>query len=150
MAYATTKAAILVHAAAAGAALTNPILDAADGFPVPRGRCIRVYYGGETEPARMGGNRVLNGELVAHRTLVVVFLPVSVNDEAVAAAIDADLYTFGHELRTRILGDSQLGGASTDLTVGYLEQDFEEYNNARYLIGRSEIVSEFTEYVLAP
>jgi hypothetical protein len=149
MAYADTKAAIVVHAAAAAAALTDPILDARAAFPVPKGRCVRVYYGGETEPVRMGGRRVLNAEMVAHRTFIALFLPVTLNDEDVVVIIDAELFTFGHELRTRILGDSQLGGQSTDLELGYLEPDLVTYNNVRYLMGLWEVTSDFTEYALA-
>jgi len=150
MAYATTKAAIVTHAAAAGAALTNPILDVRAGFPVPKGRCVRVYYGGETEPVHMGGRRVLNAEMVAHRTLVALFLPVSLTDEEVAVIIDAELYDFGHDLRTRILGDSTLGGAETDLDLGYLDPDLVTYGNTRYLMGLWEVVSDYTEYQLSP
>ena len=150
MTYAATKAAIVVHAAAAGAALTDPILDVSAGFPVPKDRCVRVYYAGETAPLRMGGNRVLNGELVSHRTLVALFLPVTDTEEFTAAIIDAEMFDFGHDLRTRILGDSQLGGASTDLTVGYLEPDLVTYNNVRYLLGLWEIISDYVEYTLAP
>ncbi len=150
MAYADTKAAIVVHAAAAGAALSDPILDARAAFPVPKGRCVRVYYAGEAEPVHMGGRRVLNAEMVAHRTTIALFLPVSLNDEALAVIVDADLYDFGHELRTRILGDSTLGGAETDLDLGYLEPDLVTYGNTRYLMGLWEVLSDYTEYTLAP
>ena len=150
MTYPATKAAIVVHAAAAGAALADPILDAREGFPVPKDRCIRVYYAGETEPVRMGGNRVVNGELVSHRTLIALFLPITDTDEYPASILDAEMFSFGHDFRTRILGDSQLGGASTDLTLGYLEPDIVTYNNTRYLMGLWEIISDFVEYTLAP
>ena len=150
MAYADTKAAIVIHAAAAAAALTNPILDARAAFPVPKGRCVRVYYGGEVAPVRMGGNRTLNSELVGQRTLIGIWLPVTVNDEDVAAVIDAELQAFAHDLRTRILGDSQLGGQATDLELGYLEPDQVVINNTRYLMGLWEVFSDFIEYTIAP
>jgi len=148
--YADTKAAIVTHAAAAGGALSDPILDARAAFPVPKGRCIRVYYGGEAEPVRMGGKRVLNAELVAQRTIIAAFFPIALNDEDVAAQIDADLQALAHDLRTRILGDSQLGGAQTDLELGYVEPDIVLNGNTRYLVGIWEVLSDFTEYALAP
>ena len=151
MAYATTKAALVTHAAAAGAALSDPILDVRAALPVPKGRCIRVYYGGETLPAKMDGKRyTLNSEMVAEVTLIAAFFPVVLNDEAVTAQIDTDLYTLKHELRTRILGDAQLGGASTDTELDYVEPDLVTYNNVRYLMGLWRVVSDITEYPLAP
>jgi hypothetical protein len=150
MAYADTKAAIIVHALAAGAALSDPILDVAAGFPVPRGRCVRVYWAGETEPVRMGGQRVLNAELIAERTRIVLFLPITLNDETLAAVIDAQLHAFKHDLRTRVLGDSQLGGQSTDLEFEYAEPDLVVFNNARFAVLVMDIVSDFTEYAIAP
>ena len=149
MAYADTIAAILVHATAAGAALSDPILDVARAFPVPTGRCIRVYYGGETEPRRMGGRRVLNAELVAEVTLIAAFFPLSVNDVPVAAALDTDLYNLKHDLRTRILGDSQLGGQATDLELEYVEPDLVVYGNTRYAILTWRVISDYVEYPLA-
>lgn len=150
MAYADTKAAIVVHAAAAGAALTDPILDARAAFPVPKGRCIRVYYGGEAEPVRMGASRTLGTEMVGSVTLIAAFFPIVLNDEDVVAQIDADLQALAHDLRTRVLGDSQLGGNSTDLELGYVEPDMVTYNNTRYLMGLWQVVSDFTEYAIAP
>lgn len=150
MAYADTKAAIVVHAAAAGAALTNPILDARAGFPIPKDRCIRVYYGGETEPARMGGRRTLNSEMVGQRTLIAAFFAIRTTSEDVVIVIDAELQALAHDLRTRILGDSQLGGSATDLDLGYMEPDIVTFGNARYLMGLWEVVSDYTEYSLAP
>lgn len=151
MAYADTKARLVTHATTAGAAITSdPILDVQAAFPVPKGRCVRIYYGGEAEPARMGANRTLNSELVGEITFIALFLPVVVNDEGVAAALDAQLYTFKHALRTAIDGDSQLNGYSVDLDLEYLEPDLVTYNNVRYLLGLWRCVSDYTEYTVAP
>lgn len=149
MAYADTIAAILVHAIAAGAALTTPITDVQRAFPVPRGRCVRVYYGGEAEPKRMGASRVLNAELIAERTWVTLFLPISETSETLAAVLDAEAHAFKHELRTRILADSKLGGMQTDLEFEYITPDVVVIANARYLIVPCEITSNYTEYPIA-
>ena len=88
--------------------------------------------------------------MVAEVTLIAAFFPVVLNDEAVTAQIDTDLYTLKHELRTRILGDAQLGGAQTDTELDYVEPDLVTYNNTRYLMGLWRVVSDITEYTLAP
>lgn len=150
MAYSDTKARLVVHAQTAGAAVADPILDVQAAFPVPKGRCVRVYYGGESEPKRMGGNRTLNSELVSEVTFIALFLPVVLNDEAVAASLDAQLYTFKHALRTAIDGDSQLNGNAADLDLELLEPDLVTYNNTRYLLGLWRCVSDYTEYAVAP
>lgn len=150
MAYSDTKARLVTHAATAGAAITaDPVIDVQAAFPVPKGRCVRIYYGGETEPARIP-NRVLNGELVAEVTFIALFLPIPLNDESVAAAVDAQLYQFKHALRTAIDGDSQLNGYATDLALELLEPDLVTYNNTRYLLGLWRCVSDYTEYTVAP
>ena len=132
MAYVDSKARLVVHAVTAGAAVTSdPIIDVQEALPVPKERCVRVYYGGETEPHRMGGQRVLNAELVSEVTFIALFLPLAVSDEAIAATLDAQLYTFKHALRTAILGDSQLNGGSVDLELEYLEPDVVVIGNTR-------------------
>jgi hypothetical protein len=151
--YVDTKAAIVVHCLAAGLTLTDPILDVQAALPIPKGRCIRVYYGGETEPARigLGGGHVytLNSEVVGEVTFIAAFLPISLNDEELTSVVDADLYTLKHEIRTRLLGDSQLGGASTDLELDYVTPDVVTIGNTRYLVGIWRVVSDFSEYTVA-
>ena len=150
MTYASVKAAILAHAAAAGAALSDPVYDALDGAPVPRGRSIRVYWAGETEPRKMGAQRDLTGELVAEITRVTLFLPLSANDERQAAAVDAQVYDFKHDLRTRLHADSQLGGTCDDLSMDYATPDFAVLNNTRYVILDIDVTTDYTEYPIAP
>lgn len=151
MAYADTKARVVVHAVTAGAAITDdPILDVVAAFPVPKGRCVRVYYGGEVAPRKMGGRYTLNSEMVGEVTMIALFLPIALNDEAVAAVVDAQLYTFKHALRTAILGDAQLNGASVDLELDYLEPDIVTSGNTRYLVGLWRCVSDYIEYTIAP
>jgi hypothetical protein len=151
MSYTSQRDAILVHAAAAAAAVDAQWKDVAIGAPIPRGnRCVRIFYGGEAAPQRMGGNRVLNGELVAETVALVAFWSMSTLDESAVKAIDTEMYSFKHELRTRILGDSQLGGASTDLEMSYAEPDFQIIGGGRWAILAAEFLCDYTEYPLAP
>jgi hypothetical protein len=142
---------ILVHALAAAAAVNAQWLDVAIGAPIPRGnRCVRIFYGGEAEPQRMGASRVLNGELVAETCALIAFWSMSTMDETAVKAIDTEMVGFKHELRTRILGDSQLGGASTDLEMGYAEPDFLVIGGGRWAVLEVTFTLDYTEYPLAP
>jgi hypothetical protein len=142
---------ILVHALAAAAAVNAQWLDVAIGAPIPRGnRCVRIGYAGETAPERMGSNRVLNGELVAETCWLIAFWSMSAMDETGVKAIDSEMVGFKHELRTRILGDSQLGGASTDLVMGYAEPDYLVIGGARWAVLEVTFTLDYTEYPLAP
>ena len=150
MGYTAQRDAILVHAKAAALAANSAWTDVVIGFPLPAGKCVRVYYGGEAAPVRMGGDRVLNGELVSERIIVAAFWPLSNLSTDGVKLMDDEMYTFKHELRTRLLGDSQLGGAGTDLLMGYATPDIVVIGNARYAVLETQIVSDYTEYSLAP
>lgn len=150
MSYTAARDAILVHAAAAAAATDATWLDVAIGLPRPQNRCVRVWYGGEAAPVRMGANRVLNGELVAERVVLAAFWPLSTGGVTSDKAVDSEMYTFKHELRTRVLGDSQLGGAQTDLEMEYAEPDVAVIANVRYAVLEVHFLTDFTEYAIAP
>jgi hypothetical protein len=150
MTYIAQRDAILVHAAAAAAAADATWTDVAIGLARATGRCVRVFYGGEAAPARMGGARVLNGELVSETVIVAAFLPLADSSIGAYKAAEDQAFAFKHELRTRVLGDSQLGGASTDLLMSYAVPDVVVSNNARWLVLEAEFTTDFTEYTLAP
>jgi hypothetical protein len=151
MAYSDQLAAIVVHAQAAGNALTIPLTDVIAAYPAVPGRCIRIFYGGEAVPTRMGqDSRVLNGQLVAEQIVIMAFWPLRDLRETEAAVLEAEVYNLKHELRTRILGDSQLGGKSTDLDVGYAEPGFAELGGAPYRTLEMIVTTDYIEYPLAP
>jgi hypothetical protein len=148
--YIAQRDAILVHAAAAAVAVDAQWKDVAIGAPIPRGnRCVRLFYGGETQPVRMGGQRTFASEMVSDTVALVAFWSMSTMDEAAAKAIDDEMVAFKHELRARILGDSQLGGASTDLEMGYAEPDYQVIGGARWAVLSCEFILDYTEYTLA-
>ena len=148
--YASVLAALKAHAVAAGGALDVPILDVAVAHPAPKGRCIRIFYVGETEPEHMGGNRTLNSQIIGERIGIIAWFPVSDLSETATEAIEAELYDLKHELRTRILGDSQLGGMSTDLELLQFDTDFVLAGNVRYRTLEAEVVTDYAEYTIAP
>lgn len=150
MAYADQLAAIKTHATAAGAACTPAILDVAVGAAIPNTtRSVRLFYGGEAEPERMGAGLTFNSRMIGERIVVVLYIAVSNLSEQEIEAVETELYAFKHELRTRILGDSQLGGQSTDLTMSLFEPEYEVTGNTRYRMLMTEIIPEYVEYPIA-
>jgi hypothetical protein len=150
MAYSDQLAAIKTHAIAAGATITPKILDVSIGASPPSTRCVRIFYGGEAEPERMGGGLTLTSRLIGERIVVAVYINLSNLSEQEVEAVETELYDFKHELRTRILGDAQLGGNSTDLVMTLVEPDHIVYGNTRYRTLETEIIPEFVEYSISP
>lgn len=149
MAYADLKAAVLAHCVAAGAGLTPPLEDVKAAFPLPTGRCIRVYYGGETEPPRMTGTTVLNAELVGKVTYIAAFWPVTTLSTELAASIDTDMEALSHSIRGRINGDTNLGGYASTAVLEYGEPDIIIVANARYATLTWRLVTGVVEYAIA-
>jgi hypothetical protein len=149
--YIDQRDAILVHAKAAALAANPTWTNVEIGFPSTlNDKGARVFYGGEIEPVRMGGARVLNGELVSEHVALVAWWAVSNLGIGQAKAIEDEMFTFKHEIRTRVLGDSQLGGKSTDLAMSYAEPDTITVGTARYVLLGFEFTTDYTEYAIAP
>lgn len=151
MAFSDILNAIETHATTAGATLTPALANVKIGYPKASNRAVRIFWGGETAPERMGESpRVLNGEMVADVIVVVAFWALSNLSEEMAELIELEARAFTAAFRTAVLGDSQLGGASKDLTVGYGTTDFPLLAGAAWRTVTFEIVTDYTEYTLAP
>ena len=98
----------------------------------------------------MGARRTLNSEMVGKITHVAFFWPLPNLGEDMAATIDAEMEALSHDLRTRFDGDSQLGGATTDMYLEYATPDIVNVSGASFLAVVWTIVDDFTEYTLAP
>lgn len=149
MSYTAQRDAILVHAKAAALATNAAWTDVVIGYPLPAGKCVRIWYGGETEPVRLGGRHVLQAEEVSETILLAAFWPLSSMSTDGAKLLDDEMYKFKHELRTRVLGDSQLGGAATDLVMEYATPDLAVVGNARYAVLEVHFITDYTEYAIA-
>ncbi len=149
MAYADVKARLLTHAQTAAAALSRPIDDVATGLPLPNGRCVRVYYGGETEPVRMGGRYTLNSEMVGKITMIAAFWPITSLEVEVAQVIDAEAEAFSHAFRTAVDGDSDLNSQADNTTLEYGEPDIAVVGNTRYMVVMWSAVTDYVEYAVA-
>lgn len=117
--------AIVGYCTTAGTALVSPITNVSRGVAIPDGPCIRVWYGGETDPTSvMGGSRVLNGELIGVVVHITAFWPVQgASGAAASTSVDKDVVTLAGQLRTLILGNSTLGGICTDLELAHMSGD---------------------------
>jgi hypothetical protein len=149
MAYSDVKARLLVHAQTAAAAVTPPIEDVQIAFPLPKSDCVRVYYGGETDPVRMGGRYTLTSEMVGKVTLIGLFLPITSLDEELAVSLDARAEAFGHALRTAIDADLDLAASGDNTNLGDADLDIVVAGNVRFLHVMWRCVTDYTEYTLA-
>jgi hypothetical protein len=149
MAYADAKARLVTHARTAAAALARPFEDVQEGLPLPRGRCVRVYYGGETDTTKMGGRYTLNSEMVGQITLIAAFWPITALDEEQGALIDAEAQTFSSALRTAVDGDSALNGNVDNTTLEFAEPDVVTSGNTRFLMILWRAVTDYAEYTIA-
>jgi hypothetical protein len=141
-------AVLQTHLAAAGAALTHDILDVSRGV-LTGGRSIRYYWVGECEPPKMGGQRVLNGEMVGQRFVIAASWPLSDLSTAQVTALDTEMQTLAGEIRTRIQGDSTLGGNVTDLDLEYGEAQMLAIANARHVVMEWQLDLAYVEYAIA-
>jgi hypothetical protein len=149
MSYADVKDRLVVHVQTAGAALTPPLEDVQAAFPLPKGRCARIYYGGETDPRRMGGRYTQNSEMVGKVTMIAAFWPITALDEEQARIIDAEAEAFGHALRTAVDTDSDLAGAGDNTTLGDATPDIFIVGTTRFLGVVWEAVTDYAEYALS-
>lgn len=149
MDFAATVDAVLRHLQDAGKAIDPPIEDVAFAHPVPTSqRCIRLYYTGEAEPPHFPDGRVLNGEMIAERLVIVAFWALSNARETYAATVEAEVRALKHEIKTRIFADSQLGGQATDLRLGLAEVDWGINAGTLYRTLEIEVLTELEEYPL--
>jgi hypothetical protein len=146
MAYADVKARLVTHAQTASATLTRPFEDVQTGVPLPKSRCVRIYYGGETDPKRMGGRYTLNSEMVAKITLIAAFWPITALDEEQAALIDAEAEAFSHAFRTAVDADTDLNGQVDNTTLEDAQPDFVVAGTTRFLMIQWRAVTDYVEY----
>lgn len=133
------------HLVAAGAALTDDVLDVDRGL-LTGGRQLRYYWSGECEPPRMPERRVLTGELVGQRFTIAAAWPLSDLTVEKVTAIDIEMQTLAGEVRTRIQGDSQLGGNVTDLDLDYGEPNVLVISGARHVVLEWQLDLAYVEY----
>ena len=139
---------LATHLTAAGAALTDPLTDVDRGLPTG-GRQLRYYWGAEVPPPKMSGPRVLNGELVGQRFVIAATWPLGNLLPDTVTAIDIEMQALVGQVRTRIQGDSTLGGNVVDLDLGYADADLVSISNARHVAVRWDLDLSYVEYTIS-
>lgn len=142
--------ALQVHAAAAGLTASATLTDVKVGFPAGKGRCVRIFYGGERDPERLGGNKVLNASMYGQAIVVRGYWPTASTGVSEQRAIEGQIAVFVKDFRSRVLGDSQLGGKSVDLAMLPAETDQISLAGTSYAIVNIEIVVDYDETAIAP
>ena len=133
----TLMDAVQVHAAAAAITASGAkFYDVAVGYPA--------------ELEHFSGDRVLNGVLVGQSIIVRGYWPLPETATKRQRVMEGEMGSFVKSLRSRILGDSTLGGACTDLAMGLAQCEQAVIAKIKYAIVDSTIVVEYDETALAP
>lgn len=146
--------ALQVHAAAAAAAAASAgqggvFNDVAVGFPAAKGRCVRIFYGGERTAERLPGD-VLNAELIGQAIMVRGYWPLAETATKRQRLMEGEMAGFVKEFRTRVSADSQLGGESTDMTIRPAVAEQVIVAGNKYAVVDLELVVDYDEYPRAP
>jgi hypothetical protein len=118
----------------AGAAVSPKYTDVKIGAPYPRGRCARIWWGGEVIPApQMGEMRYsLSTEIVGHAVVVTVFEPMGDVSEDASKSLMGTMADFISELRDGIDADRTLGGKSVSIEPEATPNEFIQIGNALF------------------
>lgn len=135
------------HLVAAGAALTDPILDVDRGIVVG-GRQIRYYWSGEVDAPRFDSRYDLTGELVGQRFTVAATFPLSGLATDQVAALDAEMQTLATEIRTRLDGDNDLGGHIDNHVLGFVDPVVMMFGTVRTVVLEWDVEMAYVEYAL--
>lgn len=140
--------ALLSIAATAGASVSPKYTDVKIGLAVPRGRCIRLGWIGETIPApQLDGQRyTLASEMVGHRFALGVYENVTDMAEDAAAARMLVMADFFHAFRTAVDADRTLGGKVMACEPDAAVIDYVRIDTGLWAIGGQEIVAGMVEY----
>ena len=143
--------ALQVHAAAAAVTAGGVTFsDVAVGFPAARGRCVRIFYGGEREVEHFTEQKVLNAQLMAEAVIVRGYWPLSETAKKRQRIMEQEIAVFVKDFRTRVLADSQLGGEAVDLNLNPAVCEQVIYARTKYAVVDLEAVCDFSEYPIAP
>lgn len=145
--------AIQVHAAAAAAAAYSTgakNYDVKVGFPASKGKCVRIYYGGEREPERFPATGP-DWQLAAQAINVVGYWPTNTTAASDHRLIEGEMAAFVKSFRSRIVGDYTLGGKAADgLRMDYATTDQIVLAQTQYAVCQLEIVVDYDEHTYAP
>lgn len=141
--------ALQVHAAAAATAISSDFKDVVVGSSPPRGRCIRIYYGGERDPIFFG-RRVLDAELIAQAVLVDAFWPAPETAAKRNRVAEGEMAAFAVDYRSRVDGDFTLGGHCKVLELAPARVERVVVSGAQFDRLQFEVGIDYVESSYAP
>lgn len=141
---------LLEDAQTAGAAVTPAYTDIEIGAPMPRSRCIRVWWTGEFIPApQMNDQRYsLSTEFVGHGFAVAVFEPMSDLSEISAENRMGAMGAFVDALRGAIDADRTLGGKSVSVEPEETPVDYANLGGTLYAFAAMPIAAGIVEHTI--
>ncbi len=134
------------HATAAAAAVDAKWVDVEITAPLPRGRCVRLFYVGEARPEHYEEANTLSTRLVAQVVVIRSFLPVADYAKLRRKNLMLDMASFVKGLRTRLMADFTLGGACTSLHIPDTQVDDILFGTVHYAISDTEVHVEYDEF----
>jgi hypothetical protein len=137
---------IATHASAAAVAVDTLWSDVEITAPLPRGRCVRLFYAGEARPEHYQEANTLSTRLVAQVVIVRAFLPVADYAKLRRKNLMLDMAAFVKGLRTRLMADMTLGGACTSLHIPDTQVDDILFGQAHYAISDTAVHVEYDEF----
>lgn len=140
--------AVAVHAKAAAITAGGATLsDVAVGYPAGKGRCVRIFYGGEREPERFTMDESLASLLVSQAIVVRGYWPTASTSTKEQRIIEGQMGTFVKSFRTRLLTDQDLGGKAADgLKMHTAQAGQVVIGTTQYAIVDIEIVVDYDEF----
>lgn len=145
MTLAASLARIETHVIAAGTAL-SPIMPARRGTPIPKGRCIRMFYVGDGDsPAAGERTTVDGGQMLAEFVRIVAYWPLSTLGEDNYEAIEDELIALKYDLKDRLIGDPHLSNDTDALVVGDADAPVITYGGGLYRVLDIECTLTFME-----
>jgi len=141
--------AIAAGATSSAASISAAFKDVAVGYPNPRGRCVRIFYGGEAPPAYFGEGMTLSTRMIGQRIIARGFWPVAEYAAKRSRALMLEMWQFVHNFRTAMLADTRLSAKAVDLDMHLAEVDQDVVAGVLYATVDIEFIVDFNEYTVA-
>lgn len=151
MSFTGAFAAIGTHLNAAGNAIDRPVEVVFTGDPgVPTAKLIAYWYAGDGDPVHFPP-RTLTDQMVGIQVTVQAYWPVATRDKNASANLEADVQALNYQIKSRLLGDSTLGGECKDLAISDTSTGWLAPDGGLYRTLTMTVTLDFVDlYTIAP
>jgi hypothetical protein len=148
MSFSAWLSALEGHATTAAGQANPAYSDVLAGAPIPRGRCVRLWWDGEViPPPQLGARYSLSSENVGHSIVVGAFEPLNL-DEAAFRSTMLGMQSFFHALRVLVDADRTLGGTSSVVEPEAAVVEFAILGGTQYAFGLMAFTPGHLEYAI--